>query len=280
MHHVDDFRRRRAAEPGLRVAQCGFEPLRPCTSAGRNGSGSGVRSVVRYSNMVHHVEYSEAARKANRRPAATRVFRDQKGFPMNAPARRSTTAQPLDRLQELLDRQDILDCVHRYCRAVDRFDRELLLSVYHPDAIDDHGLFVGGREAFADWAFGYHSLYQNATHHIVTNHTCELDGDVAHAETYWMFSGANRDPESGADRALDAAFRSLHRPLRAPQRHVGDRRARLRDRVARRARRAADAARGAGCVRSDGRGPAQPRRHLLPAAAAHHAAADVAERKR
>jgi hypothetical protein len=124
---------------------------------------------------------------------------------MNAPAHRATAAQPLDRLQELLDRQDILDCVHRYCRGVDRFDRELLLSVYHPDAIDDHGLFVGGREAFVDWAFGYHSLYQNLTHHIVTNHTCELDGDVAHAETYWMFSGENRDPQSGA-----AAPSTLH----------------------------------------------------------------------
>ena len=206
--------------------------------------------VVRYANMVHHVEYSEPRRKANDRPAGARVFAT-KGVPMSAPAR-IAKAQPLDRLQELLDRQDILDCVHRYCRAVDRFDRELLLSVYHPDAIDDHGLFVGGREAFADWAFGYHSLYQNATHHVVTNHTCELDGDVAHAETYWIFSGANRDPQSGADRALDAALRSLHRPLRAPQRQVGDCRARLRDRVARRTRRAADAARGAGCVRGDG----------------------------
>ena len=37
-----------------------------------------------------------------------------------------------------------LDAIHRYCRAVDRADRDLLVSVYHPDAIDDHGLFVGG----------------------------------------------------------------------------------------------------------------------------------------
>ncbi len=110
----------------------------------------------------------------------------------------TTPTEPLARLQELLDRQDILDCVHRYCRAVDRFDRELLLSVYHPDAMDDHGFFVGGPEAFADWAFGYHSLYQNLTHHIVTNHTCELAGDTAHAETYWVFSGINKDPQTGA----------------------------------------------------------------------------------
>jgi hypothetical protein len=104
-----------------------------------------------------------------------------------------------ERLQELLDRQDILDCIHRYCRAVDRFDRELMLDVYHPDAIDDHGMFVGGREKFIDWAFGYHSIYQNLTHHIVTNHVCELQGDVAHAETYWIFSGINKDPETAQE---------------------------------------------------------------------------------
>ena len=109
------------------------------------------------------------------------------------------------RLQELLDRQDILDCIHRYCRGVDRFDRELLLSVYHPDAIDDHGMFVGGPEAFVDWAFAYHLQYQHCTHHIVTNHTCELKGDMAHTETYWMFSGINREgpPELHFGRYVD-----------------------------------------------------------------------------
>jgi ketosteroid isomerase-like protein len=100
------------------------------------------------------------------------------------------------RLQDLCDRQDILDCIHRYCRGVDRFDREMILSVYHPDAIDDHGSFVGGREQFADWAIAYHRQFQEATHHIVTNHHCELDGDTAHTETYWLFSGINKDGPS------------------------------------------------------------------------------------
>jgi hypothetical protein len=39
----------------------------------------------------------------------------------------------------------------RCCRGVDRMDRELLLSAYHSDAVDDHGMFVGGPEAFADY---------------------------------------------------------------------------------------------------------------------------------
>jgi ketosteroid isomerase-like protein len=95
-------------------------------------------------------------------------------------------------VHNLYDRQAIRDLVNNYCRAVDRMDRELLLSVYHPDAIDDHGHFTGGVEAFADWAFGYHGSYQEAHQHIVANHTCEIDGDVAHGETYWIFVGRNR----------------------------------------------------------------------------------------
>lgn len=96
-------------------------------------------------------------------------------------------------VQELHDRQAIRDQLTNYCRGVDRLDRALLLSVYHPDAIDDHGLFVGGPEAFADWAFAYHGAMQSSHQHIITNHTCELDGDVAHTETYWLFAGVNND---------------------------------------------------------------------------------------
>jgi hypothetical protein len=94
-------------------------------------------------------------------------------------------------IQELRDRMAIHDCLMRYCRGVDRLDRELILSAYHPDAIDDHGLFVGNAEEFADWALQFHRTNQHATQHIVTNHSCELDGGVAHTETYWMFAAMN-----------------------------------------------------------------------------------------
>jgi ketosteroid isomerase-like protein len=111
---------------------------------------------------------------------------------MNAAPQPPSPPDSLRLLRELHDRQEILDCIHRYCRAVDRGDRELLLSVYHPDAIDDHGVFVGNREAFADWALAYHAENQECTHHVVTNHICDLEGDTAHTETYWMFSGINK----------------------------------------------------------------------------------------
>ncbi len=93
---------------------------------------------------------------------------------------------------ELKSRQDIVDCIHRYCRGVDRFDRELVLSAYHPDAVDDHGLFVGLAADFVDWAFAYHREHQVSHHHSVFNHNCELAGDIAHTETYYLFEGVNK----------------------------------------------------------------------------------------
>jgi len=95
-------------------------------------------------------------------------------------------------LQQLLDRQAIQDCLLRYTRGVDRLDRELLLSAYHADAIDDHGAFVGAPAAFADWALPHHREHQRSTHHLILNHSCELDGDTAHSETYCLYVGVNR----------------------------------------------------------------------------------------
>jgi hypothetical protein len=96
-------------------------------------------------------------------------------------------------IQHLIDRQAILDCLTRYCRGVDRFDRDLVSSAYHPDAVDDHGAFVGTRDEFIDWVFALHGKGQISTQHHLTNHTCEIDGDVAHAETYYLFAARNVD---------------------------------------------------------------------------------------
>ena len=94
-------------------------------------------------------------------------------------------------LRQLLDRQAIHDCLLRFARGVDRLDRELLLSAYHPDAIDDHGAFVGGPVDFADWALDHHGTFQRTTNHLILNHTCELDGDTAHTETHCLYVGIN-----------------------------------------------------------------------------------------
>jgi hypothetical protein len=103
------------------------------------------------------------------------------------------SAERLSRLQHLLDRQDILDCLVRFTRAMDRFDRELFLSAFHSDAIIDAGEFVGGPEALYAWASDLHEKGQISTLHNLLNHSCEIDGHVAHAETYYLFTARNRD---------------------------------------------------------------------------------------
>ncbi|TAM65292.1 MAG: nuclear transport factor 2 family protein [Mycobacterium sp.] len=95
-------------------------------------------------------------------------------------------------LKEAKDRQDIHDCLLRYTRGVDRADKELMQSAYHPDAVDEHGVATAGPAEFCDWAIGYHGENQRQHHHILTNTVLELDGDVAHGETYYMFWGDNR----------------------------------------------------------------------------------------
>jgi SnoaL-like protein len=96
-------------------------------------------------------------------------------------------------VRELKDKADIGDCMQRYARGMDRQDRALLRSAYHDGAVDDHVGFVGLVDDFIDWAFAYHST-QTRYQHYLLNHTADVDGDTAHAETYYLFAGTDRQP--------------------------------------------------------------------------------------
>ncbi len=89
-----------------------------------------------------------------------------------------------DDIRELLDRQRIWDCMLRYARGMDRLDEALALSAYHPGAIEDHGAMIAPCEQFVPNVIGFHRDGELATQHILSNHSCEIDGDVAHSETY------------------------------------------------------------------------------------------------
>jgi hypothetical protein len=102
-------------------------------------------------------------------------------------------ADQLARLERLLTRQDITDCLTRFCRGIDRFDRDLFLSAFHPDAQIAAGNFVGGAAALYDWAQTMHQQGQIATQHNLLNNTCDIDGDTAHSETYYLFAARNHD---------------------------------------------------------------------------------------
>lgn len=91
------------------------------------------------------------------------------------------------------DRQEISDCLLRYTRGVDRHDKAFMLSAYHPDAWDEHGVAQGDADTFCSWAIGWHGEFQSRHQHIITNQMIELDGDVAHGEAYYIFWGENRE---------------------------------------------------------------------------------------
>jgi hypothetical protein len=88
-------------------------------------------------------------------------------------------------MQELAAKQAISEVIHRYCRGMDRMDKELTLSCWHPGGTDDHApLFAGTAEAFVEWLWPVHGAML-MTRHVVSNIIIELQGDHAGAETYW-----------------------------------------------------------------------------------------------
>jgi hypothetical protein len=110
------------------------------------------------------------------------------------------------KLQYLLDRLEIQDVVNRYARGLDRHDDDLLRSVFHEDAYDNHGPWVGPREAFVAWANGPCHGHTNAHLHQITTHNCEIDGDVAHTESYCQWVHRLKDEQTvtvGGGRYVD-----------------------------------------------------------------------------
>jgi hypothetical protein len=92
-----------------------------------------------------------------------------------------------DAVSALLDREAIRTVLYRYCRAVDRADIELLESVYHPDAWEHHGNVIGDAAEFRRHAVTRvvaPDAYR-VIRHSLGSINIELDGDVAHVESYF-----------------------------------------------------------------------------------------------
>ena len=87
-------------------------------------------------------------------------------------------------LQQLIDRQDILDCLTRTSRGNDRFDKELIVGAYHDDGWHELGQKLISGPEYGDHANHAHGAIAETNLHNVTMHSCEIDGDVAHAESY------------------------------------------------------------------------------------------------
>lgn len=90
-------------------------------------------------------------------------------------------------LQRLLDKQAIIELSHQYCRAADRRDYQLLASLYHDDAREDHGDFFKGLAK--DFLKQMPAIQKpmKILHHNITSHNIFFDKtrpDYAEGEIY------------------------------------------------------------------------------------------------
>ncbi|MRD49012.1 hypothetical protein GHT07_17180 [Caenimonas koreensis DSM 17982] len=86
--------------------------------------------------------------------------------------------------ERIADRLRIQDLVYRWCRAVDRLDKQGMLDIFWPGAIDSHGPYIGPAEGLVDWILVRHQPIATSSH-FVGNLLIEFASeDVALVETY------------------------------------------------------------------------------------------------
>lgn len=87
-------------------------------------------------------------------------------------------------VRELVDREAIRTLIHAYCNAADRHDHEKMRSLYHPDAIDDHGHMSSGPAMDFIEKLPEIQAPMEILHHNVTTINLAIEGDRAEGEVY------------------------------------------------------------------------------------------------
>jgi hypothetical protein len=82
-------------------------------------------------------------------------------------------------------RQEIVEAIHRYCRSLDRMDRELMSAVFHPSGTVHYPKFEGSWREFVDWVWGLHAAFESHSHQVTNIMvSVSLDGTAAWSESY------------------------------------------------------------------------------------------------
>lgn len=90
-----------------------------------------------------------------------------------------------EKMQEVIDKQEIYELTCRYARALDRVDKELLRAQYHEDATDQRGFFSGKRDEFVEMAMSMITACK-ATQHLLGQVNIDIEGDIAFGEAYFQ----------------------------------------------------------------------------------------------
>ncbi len=87
-------------------------------------------------------------------------------------------------LKELIAKDQMRDVLLRYCRCVDRMDWEAVRTCFHPDAIDEHGLYSGPIDGLIQYFRNWASEQYKVTTHLIGNMMIEIRGNYAVTESY------------------------------------------------------------------------------------------------
>lgn len=100
-------------------------------------------------------------------------------------------------MDELIEQAAILRVLVRLCRGMDRVDGDMIESCYWPEAIDDHGGFVGPGHEFAHKS-SRTSPENVSAHHSLGQSLIEVNGDTAVSETYFDYTAVRQFEDTGA----------------------------------------------------------------------------------
>lgn len=65
------------------------------------------------------------------------------------------------------ERSQIEQALTAYCRGLDRFDREIALSAFSPEAVLNYsGIYVGDAPGFLDWVWPFHEKLELNVHRV------------------------------------------------------------------------------------------------------------------
>ncbi len=101
-------------------------------------------------------------------------------------------------LDEVIAKTAIRDVLSRYCRGLDRMDKEMAYATWHEDGTALYvDMYDGTGRGFVDWVWKAHEPMECHSHQI-TNCLVEVAGDTATSESYvtvvlWMHPEAREN---------------------------------------------------------------------------------------
>ena len=114
-------------------------------------------------------------------------------------------------IQALIDKAEIRDVLSRYCRGLDRMDKEMAYATWHEGGTAFYdGIFEGTGRGFIDWVWQAHAAMERHSHQI-TNVLIELHGERATCESYVTVVLWSQPDEDGRQLELVGRGRYLDR---------------------------------------------------------------------